>query len=48
MKIVKTIIEFAKSKQAARKERLERQAAADAYVKATSHDHRSSKVPRYR
>lgn len=42
MKIVKTIVASVKAKQAARKERLYKQAATDAYVKATSYDHRSS------
>jgi hypothetical protein len=43
MKIVaKNIIAVIKSKKAARDERLQRQAAADAYLLATAHDHRRS------
>lgn len=43
MKIVaRNIITFVKSKQAARKERLHRQAIADAYLLVTAHDHRRS------
>lgn len=46
MKTINAIIAFVKSKQAAREERLYREAAVDAYVMMLSHDPNKAKQHR--
>lgn len=48
MKIVNAIVGYVMAKQAARKERRQRQYAADAYADTISQDYRRSQSRRYR